>query len=180
MRRWPLVPVLILVLITSVTGCYDFKIDNFPEWCGQTSDATLEDKYRPFWAVIFAVSTDADAIRDDFTDFVNKSLREKVENRSPQMAWREGTSFHLINPSALMVAEPEPIINEWRDGIEQAKTHSHRDKHKACLYGTAASLFDSMNIHTIELDPLGRQTADTVTIIQTDRALRAKDGLKPT
>ena len=149
-------------------------------WCDQLAGTNLEGKYRPFWAVFVGTSIDAEAIRDDFVAMINEAQMQKVEHRAPRMAWREGTAFHLINLSTLMVIEPGEVIEKWRDGIEKAKTYSHTIKADACLYGSVVSLFDSMNIHSIEIDVLGREKGDKITAIETERAARAaKAGVKP-
>ena len=58
--------ILFLILAILVVGCAQHKVDTFPEWCEQITGVDLEKKYRPFWAVIFSVSFDGDAIRDDY------------------------------------------------------------------------------------------------------------------
>ena len=114
--RWPaLVSAAVFMMVTTLlVGCYQFKIDTVPMWCDQLAGTNLEEKYRPFWAVFVGTSIDADAIRDDFVTLMNKAHMQKVENRSPRMAWREGEVFHLINLSTLMVVEPNEVIEQWR------------------------------------------------------------------
>ena len=179
--RSPLVSgTLCALAITSLVACYQFQIDTLQKWCDQLSVTNLEGKYRPFWAVFFETSIDAEAIRDDFVAILNGAHMQKVEHRSPRMAWREGTAFHLINLSTLLVIQHHDLIVEWRDGIEKAKTYSYTDKTDVCLYGTVVSLFDSVSIHSIELDDRGRDKKDQITTIETDRAARsAKVGKKP-
>jgi hypothetical protein len=164
--------ILLIILAMLVVGCAQHKVDTFPEWCEQITGVNLEKKYRPFWAVIFSVSFDGDAIRDDYTAFLNKSHLEKVQNRAPRMAWREGTELHLVNLSSLLVIEPEKIIEEWRKGIELAKEYKHTDQAGICLYGTLTSLFDSLHIHSMESNVLGVKWKDNVTVIPTDREKR--------
>jgi hypothetical protein len=172
---------LCLIWVWVLTGCYNHKVDNFPKWCEQISGVDLEQKYRPVWAVLFSVSFDGEAIRDDFTSFLNALTLEAVQNRAPRMAWRQGTDLHLINVSSLNVVEPEKVIADWRRGIEAYKTGSNATPEQRCLYGTVASLFDSLVIHTWEADPLGMNWKEApVTTIKTDRRARAeKVGLKP-
>lgn len=170
-----LLPVIIALLFV---GCADHKVDTFQEWCEQISGEDLDEKYRPFWAVIFSVSFDGDAIRDDYTESLNKLQLEKVENRAPKMAWREGTELHLVNLSSLLVIEPEKIIEEWKRGIGLSNQYKHTDPAKKCLYGTLTSLFDSLHIHSMKSDAFGKNWTDKVTIIPTDREKRlGKDRL---
>lgn len=164
--------ILLVILFMLVVGCAQHKVDTLPEWCEQITGVNLETKYRPFWSVIFSVSFDGDAIRDDFTAFLNKAHLEKVQNRTPKMAWREGTQLHLVNLSSLLLIEPEKVIEEWRQGIERAKEHKDTDPANICLYGTITSLFDSLHIHSMESDAFGRNWADKVTVMQTDREKR--------
>jgi len=95
------------------------------------------------------------------------------------MAWREGTDLHIENMSPpLMAIDPEVIIAEWREGIERVKQHDLRDSGKYCLYGTIASLFDRLYIHSWELDPNGDNIiARNVTKIETERQERLKNPL---
>lgn len=167
--------VLSIVLAVSVAGCSEHRVDTFAEWCEQITGVDLEAKYAPFWAVVFSVSFDGDAIRDDFVKFLNDSLMKKVENRAPQMAWREGPELHLVNPSSLMVIEPETVIDAWRKGIEKAKHYKSDDNADTCLYGTVTSLFDNLHIHSMESDALGRNWTDDITVIRTERKERLGD-----
>jgi len=164
--------ILFIIFAILVVGCAEHKVDTFSEWCEQITGVDLEKKYRPFWAMIFSVSFDGDAIRDDFAAFLNNAHLEKVQNRAPKMAWREGTELHLVNLSSLLVIEPGNVIIEWRQGIELDKEHKHTDPANICLYGTITSLFDSLHIHSMESDALGRNWTDKVTVIYTDREKR--------
>jgi hypothetical protein len=74
------------------------------------------EKFAPSWAVLFSVSFDGDAIRDDYVKFFNDSHMEKVQNRAPRMVWRERTQLHLMKLSSLLVIEPEKVTSEWREG----------------------------------------------------------------
>jgi hypothetical protein len=172
--------ILFAMTTTLLVGCYDLKIDTLPKWCEQLAGTNLGEKYRPAWAVFVGTSIDADAIRDDFVAFMNKAHLAQVDHRAPRMAWRDGPVFHLINPSTLMQIEPSEVIENWRDGVEKAKTDAHTDKVDACLYGTVVSLFDSMKIHSIEIDVPGQDEGDQVATIETERAARmAKVNMKP-
>lgn len=161
--------ICLLIIAFSIFGCAEHKVDTVEEWCEQISGVNLEAKYRPFWAVIFSVSFDADSIRDEYTEMLNKLHLEKVENRAPKMAWREGTDLHLVNLSSLLVAEPEKIIDEWRKGIELSKQFKDQDPVNKCLYGTLTSLFDNLHIHTMESDVFGKNWTEKITVIPTDR-----------
>lgn len=170
--------ILFVLVAFLIVGCAEHRVDTFQEWCEQIGGEDLDKKYRPFWAVIFGVSFDGDAIRDDYTDSLNKLHLEKVANRAPKMAWREGTELHLVNLASLMVIEPEKIIEEWRNGIELSKQYKHTDPASKCLYGTLTSLFDSLHIHTMEPDALGKNWTEKITVIETDRESRlGKDRL---
>lgn len=164
--------ILVIIATLSFVGCAEHKVDTYPEWCEQISGSNIEKKYRPSWAVFFSVSFDGNAIRDDFTEFINKTHLEKVQNRTPKMAWRKGTELHLVNLSSFLVVEPEKVIEEWRQGIELDKVHKQTDPAGICLYGTITSLFDSLHIHSMESDALGKKWTDKVTIINTDREKR--------
>lgn len=82
---------LALIAPLLLTGCYVHEVDTFPKWCEQITGVDLEAKYRPFWAAIFGVRFDPEAIRDDFTKFLDYVHTKKTEGRAPRMAWRDGT-----------------------------------------------------------------------------------------
>jgi hypothetical protein len=163
-------------MIGSLSACSDHRVDTFLEWCEQITGVDLEEKYWPFWAVLFSVSFDPDAIRDDYVKFLNESHMEAVEHRAPKMAWRDGTELHLVNLSSLLVIEPEKIIDEWRRGLEAANRYEHDNNADTCLYGTVVSMFDSLHIHSMESDSLGINWTDDVTVVPTERKERLGDG----
>lgn len=164
-----------LVVLAGLTACSEHVVDTFPEWCEQIAGVNLEEKYAPSWAVLFSVRFDDEAIRDDYVKFLNDSHLEKVEHRAPRMAWREGTDLHLINLSSFLEIEPDEVIGAWRKGIDTAKRYEHENGADACLYGTLTSMFDSLQIHSMELESLGLAWTDDVTIIPTDRKERLDD-----
>ena len=53
---------ILVALGLLLTACSEHRVDTFPEWCEQISGVDLEEKYLPFWAVIFSVSFDHDAM----------------------------------------------------------------------------------------------------------------------
>jgi len=140
----------------------------------------LEKQHRPVWAVRFSVSFDDDAIRDDFVSFLNALHMKAVQDRARRMVWREGTDLHLINVSSLTMIDSGEYIARWQRGIQAAKDGRLRRREEKCLYGSVDSLFDSLRIHSMTADALGRNWEDTVTVISTDRQVRfGKLGLKP-
>ncbi|MBX9630525.1 MAG: hypothetical protein K2X67_08390 [Burkholderiales bacterium] len=163
---------LIIALVTVLTGCSEHKVDTFPEWCEQIAGVDIQKKYAPFWAVFPGVSFHGDAIRDSYTDFLDKSHLEKVQNRVPKMAWREGAQLHLINLSSFFDTEPNRVIAEWRKGIELDIADQLKDPSDVCLYRTLTSMFDSLHIHSMEADALGQRWTDAVTVIPTERQKR--------
>lgn len=126
-------------------------------------------------AVFLSVSIDRDAIRNDFTAFMNKSHLDKVQNRAPKMAWREGSEFHLTNLSSLSAIDPEEIIEGWREGIELGKEFKHTDKGSICLYGTLNNMFESIHIHSMSSGAAGIKWTDDITIINTGLEKRLGD-----
>lgn len=172
MPRGPDVATALALAAVLTTGCANHRVDTWPKWCEQITGVNLEEKYRPAWAVIFSVSFDADAIRDDFVRAMDKLHLEKVQHRSPRMTWREGTELHLINLSTLLDIEPEEIIEEWRREIDADKAGKNTDRASRCLFGTITSLFDSLHIHSITLDVRGRDKRDDVTVIPMNRKAR--------
>ena len=154
-------------LAGNIAACSEHRVDTFHEWCEQITGVDLKAKHSPLWAVIFSVSFDGDAIRDDYVTFLNDAHMEKVEYRAPRTAWREGTELHLVNLSSLLRIEPEKIIGEWRQGIDTAKRFEHNNDADVCLYGTVTSMFDSLHIHSMER--LALKWTDKITLISTER-----------
>jgi len=155
-----------------LVGCSEYKFDTFPKWCERINDENAAEKHQPFWVVFYGVSVHHDAVRDDFVKFLNDTHMEKVKNRSPRMAWREGNNLHLISLSSFFEVDPEKIITEWRSGVEKAKGNELKNKADKCLYETIANLFDSMHIHSMTPDIFGKEWRDKVTVIDTDRKAR--------
>jgi hypothetical protein len=176
---------LTIIAVLFLVGCSEYKLDTFAKWCERIIDEKSDEKHQPFWAVFPGVSFHHDAVRDDFVNFLNNTYMEKVKNsakvdRSPRMAWREGTNLHLVDPSSYFGADPEKLIVEWRRGIERANTNKLEDKADKCLYETITGLFDSMHIHSRTGDIFGKDWTDDVTVIDTDRKARfAKYKLAP-
>ena len=167
--------IILAAMALLLTGCSQHVVDTFPEWCEKISGVDLEEKYAPFWAVVFSVKFDGDAIRDDFVKFLDDMHMQKAERRTPRMVWREGTELHLVNLSSLLVIEPEKIIAEWRRGIETVKSGASADDAEWCLYGTVTSMFDGLHIHSMESDVFGQNWTDDVTVIPTERKERLGD-----
>jgi hypothetical protein len=157
------------IFFITLNSCYTHEVNTAEKWCEQILGVDLKEKYSPFWAVIFGVSFDGDAIRDDYTEFLNKVHLDQVGYRSKKMAWREGTDLHLVNLSSLMTTDSEEIISQWRRGIELAKGYKHTNPADKCLYGTLTSLFDRLVIHSMESAALGVKWKDNQTIIPTER-----------
>ena len=160
---------LVLLLTIFQFGCSKHKVDTVEEWCEQITGVDLNKKYMPFWAITLAVTYDADAIRDEFVNILDTLFLEKVNNRSPKMAWRDSTTIHIVNLSSLMMINPDSVINEWRIGIDLSNSFSHDDFASKCLYGTLTSLFDTLYIHTMDSNVFGKDWKDEITIIPTKR-----------
>ena len=85
----------------------------------------------------------------------------------------DGAKAYMVSPAnGATVANPVEVVFGLKGmgvapaGIEKAKTHSYDDKARTCIYGVVTALFDSMHIHSIEVDFLGKQKTDHITIIQ--------------
>src|SRR6266487_5954818 len=62
-----------LLLPIFLLGCLEHRVDTFPKWCEQSAGVDLRKQHAPFWTIIFSVSFDGEAIRDDFTAFLKKT-----------------------------------------------------------------------------------------------------------
>src|SRR5690606_26982318 len=92
----PLIRTALVLLVLILSGCSEHRVDSFTKWCEHLAGVDLHKKYAPSWSVFPSVSYHGDAIRDSYVDFLNKTHLEKIENRAPKMAWREGAQLHLI------------------------------------------------------------------------------------
>jgi hypothetical protein len=164
--------ILLILFVLLLCSCSEHKVDTFPEWCEQISGVDLEEKYSPFWTVIFSVSFNGEDIRDDYTKFLNELHISKVGNEKTRMVWREGTELHLISIASFFEMDKQVLLDEWEYEIERAKSFSHTDSGDYCLYGSVASLFDRLYIHTYEFDIFEKKSSEEVHIIETDRVNR--------
>lgn len=161
--------VTVIISFGMLISCSTHEVDNVQKWCEQISGEDLADKYQPFWAILFAVKFNGEAIRDDYVRILNTSYLEKVEGRTKRMAWREGTEFHVINLSSFFEVNPEVFIEQWRTGVEMSKQFKYADQMARCQFGTLTSAFDSLHIHSMTYDPPNKKWTDNVTVIPTDR-----------
>ncbi len=164
-----------LVSLLALAACAEHRVDTFSEWCEQITGVDLEEKYSPFWAVIFSVSFDGNGVRDDYVQFLNNTLLKVVENRADRMAWRDGADLHLQNVSGLMDVEPEVAISDWQAGIARHLNSESEDDSDVCFFGTVASMFDGVTIYSTEFNALGQIIGETVTAISTERVERLGD-----
>jgi hypothetical protein len=165
----------VLSLLFFLPGCSVHEVNTFEGWCEQITGVDLIEKYAPFWALLPGVTFRGDEIRDDYTDFLNGALLEKVENRAPRMAWRERADLHIVNLSGFFVVDPGLLISEWRNGIELDLEGKHKDPADVCFYGTLTSMFDNLYIHSMVPSAVGSKRTDTVTAISTQREQRLGD-----
>lgn len=153
--------------ILLLSGCAEYKVDSFKEWCELISGVNLKAKYAPFWAIKLSVSIDEDKIRKDFTSFLNSAFLKKVKYQSPKMAWRKDKELHVVNLSVILNIKPESMIKKWKTGIESSLENQHTNSTDICLYGTVTRLFESLHIHTRQVDKMGKVLQEEVTIIPT-------------
>jgi hypothetical protein len=141
-------------------------IDNVQRWCEHISGVDLTKKYAPFWAVLPGVSFEYDSVRADFTRTLNAGMMRTFEDRAPRMAWQEGKDLHIESLATLMNVSADSIVNGWRAGVERGRTGRTVDGSDECLFGTAASLYDHVVIHTgiTRPDGLGPMRDSIVTI----------------
>lgn len=164
----------------ALAACFTHEVNTADRYCEQLKRVDMERKYRPFWAVLFAVRFSGDAIRVDYAKTLDKVYMERVKGRSPRMVWNDGAVLHLTNLSGLFVVEPEAFIQEWRGILESAKAPSADDGTSDCVGRALLALFDAVHIHTLEPDAMGIKWTHSVIIIPTDRQARfAKHRLKP-
>ena len=159
---------LLAPAIATLTGCTFHDIDTFPKWCEQIKGVDLQQKYSQ--GVLFSVSVNEEAVREDFVKFLNALYVQKVPNRTLRMVWREGKTLHVVNLSNVRVRDREKIINEFKKGISLYNQNQFIDKGGPCLYGTIVSLFDNLTIHSMVTDPRGVQWIDTPTVLSTNLA----------
>ncbi len=157
---------LLIIIITSSTGCVEHQVNTFHTWCEDITNVDLKDKYAHFWTISFSVSYDMEAVRTSYTDTLNQIHLEKVQHRAPRTAWRQDSELHILNLSTLLPIKPLSIIQEWSKGIALAKQNKHTKATDICLYNGLITFFDSLHIHTMDKDDLGLKWIDKVVIIK--------------
>jgi hypothetical protein len=136
-------------------------------------------KNAPFWAVLPSISFEGDSIRRDFAAMLDGPLMEKVGRRTDRMVWVEGTNLHMESLATLMDIHPDSIVTAWRVGLERAKTGHTTDDADRCLFGSIASLYDSVFIHTGIWDQGKlRLVRDSVVPFDMERRARLKNPLR--
>ena len=147
-------------------GCSEIKVDTFQKWCELISGEDLKDKYAKFWVIKTSVSLDEDKIRDDFADFLNRSLLIKVNYKIPKMAWINNDELHIVNLSSIYNIEPDEMIDKWKHGLKLALQNKHSDFADICIYETVTRLFEILYIHAMKFDKKGKTIEDVATPIQ--------------
>ena len=105
---------LILAVIL-LASCSNYEVNTMERWCEHfLSEGNLAERHTPFWAVFPSISFDGDAIRNDFVNFLNEAMMQKVQGRIDRMVWREGSDLHVENLSSLMAIDEEEIIAGWQ------------------------------------------------------------------
>ena len=159
---------LICVVAALTTACYEVKIDNLPNWCQHISGADLTESYAPAWAILPSVSFHYTDVRADFVHLLDSLSLEGVQHRARRMVWQEATTLHIVSPSDLVMTSPDSVLAGWRNGLDSAAS-GLSDPATACVFWTAASLFDTVTVHFGVRDIVGRFVGDTVVTIPTAR-----------
>ena len=156
------------ILVIS-SGCH-VAIDSVEKWCEHVYwEVDLTDKYVP-WAPFPIVSFDYESVRDNYVALMDSLWLDIVDHRAERMAWRDGMELHVESLATLMAVAADTVIDGWKQGLERARLGTVADSVEECLFGTAASLFDRVHIHTgIWDDPRLRLLQDSVTTLETQR-----------
>ena len=154
-----------------LAACYNVPIDTMQKWCEHVYlDVDLTEKYAPAWAILPSVSFEYDSVRTHYVSLLNQQMLEVVQHRADRMAWRDSTDLHIESLATLMEVHPDSIIGGWKDGLQRVRNGNAEDPADACFFGTAASLFDRVHIHTGIWDSARLQLLqDSVTILATGR-----------
>jgi hypothetical protein len=157
------------ILALALLGCSKHEIDTFEKYCEGVVGVDLQKKYEPFWSAAFSISCKADAVRDDYVRIVNEMYMKDVAGRTKRMLWRNRSTLHLTNPSSFFQLDPKAFIEEWRSGIQRSLRSKPENDPDKCLFGTAAQLFDELEIHTLTSKVGLVLDTDTVTSLPTNR-----------
>ncbi len=159
---------VLMLTILAIHGCSHHEIDTWEKWCEKMSGVDLEKKYNK-WG-FFAVSYNANAIRNDFTKKFNdivvsdigikylagakpdsKVIQELSRLRMIGV-WSEGYTLHIAN--SLLIKDDKLGINEFNEFVTKFKYYldikSIRDRlddFQYCLFGTINSFFDTVVLH---------------------------------
>jgi hypothetical protein len=164
--------VLLFLGIVSAGACYEVKIDTLQRWCEHVSGTDLTEKYAPAWALLPSVSFHYDEIRQSYVGLLDSLALARVKGRAPRMVWQTGTTLNVASPSDLLVIAPESVLADWRAGLARGVSGRTTDEGDECVFGTAASLFDTVAVHFGVQDVAGRFVGDTVVAVPTGRKQR--------
>jgi len=171
--RYGVVSIVFLLCL----GCSMYEINSVARWCEWILDENAPENHSPFWAVLPGWRYDADAIRADYVKILNDTYMEKVANRADRMVYAEGTDLHIVNLAVLMQMDPTEFVEGWSVPIESAKKGELdlESDPGLCVFNVGANFFDRILIHYTDLRGLERPVDEDISIIDTQRAERAKE-----
>jgi hypothetical protein len=164
--------ILISLNVVFAGACYEVKIDTLQRWCEHVSGTDLTEKYAPAWALLPSVSFHYSGVRRDYVHLLDSLSLEQVQGRAPRMVWEQGSNLHVSSPSDLVMIAPESVLAQWQSGLGRGSSGHTTDQADECVFGTAASLFDTVKVHFGVQDGVGRFIGDTVVSLPTQRKTR--------
>lgn len=147
----------------TIQGCSDYTITTVEEI--HLSQDALESRHKPFWCVLWGISVDRNAIRDDITKIMNDVLSENFKRPEEKWAWREGKNLFILNPAIIFKVDPNKIIETFNKDIKDFQNNK-ADKF-ANMY---CSYFDQIIlVYQTNDDGLGIEWKQKNTTLETNR-----------
>ena len=161
--RW----VVVFLFSIACVGCTHHEVNSWERWCEQITGVDLETRYNRRGG-FFAVSFDADAIRDDFVDkfsqvIVTQAASQYLGGVEPENqvvqelvrlkmlgVWRLQTHLHWANSLdeyALFLNSVESALANYRERLFDGERSSDLPFASRCFWGTLDGVFSGMTLH---------------------------------
>lgn len=166
--------VLLVAMCLPIAACKTHEVNTWERWCEQVTQVDLKNKYRG-WAVVFGVSYNAEAIREDFANRFHKKAITSVRNRyfggvsidDPVLeemvqirligVWHESTELHWAHAYLSLEAEPSLAFSIVVDEIEQ-RLEQYRSvgasrpedavaRASTCTWATIDGVYETLVLH---------------------------------
>lgn len=99
---------------------------------------------------------DKNAIMDDYVQNINSSVQDLVrystksagiaQPTNPKMAWREGRTLYIVNPSCYTDIPQQDVVNAWTLGLQKIRDHVQMPITDKAFYDFSLMYFNKLVI----------------------------------